>query len=110
MNNVIHLFQSTSKGKILINSVDMSLSERHKTLISAIHSHLLATDLQTSGTECRSFDIVILIMLVYCSRLFIRYLWCSNGDHSYVGCWCTVHSRSRTPFFLYSRYYSLWLP
>jgi hypothetical protein len=68
-----------------MNNVDLS-SGRRKTVISAIHLHLLATDLQTSGTQCRSFYTVILITLVYGSRLFIRYEWCSNGNHSYIGC------------------------
>jgi len=86
MNDLKPLFGSTSMGKILMNIVDLSLSGRRKTVISAIHSHLLATDLQTSDTECRSFHIVILILFVYGSRIFIRYLWYSNGDHSYVGC------------------------
>ena len=74
-NDLKPLFQSTSKGKILMNIVDLSLSGRCKTVISAIHSHLLATDLQTSGTECRYLHIVILIMFVYGSRLFIRYIY-----------------------------------
>jgi len=50
MNDVNPLFQNTGKEKILVNNVDLSLSGRSKTVISAIRSHLLATDLQTSGT------------------------------------------------------------
>jgi hypothetical protein len=47
---MLNPFQNKGKEKILVYNVDLSLSGGSKTAISTILSHLLATDLQTSGT------------------------------------------------------------